>query len=282
MDEGVDHVARLEGRSLRDVLEPELVERRVLGHRRALEVEEVADLEVQVDQQVAGRDEPLAVDQGGGRELAHHRGRHQRPGLHEEARLHRPGRRVEREVDDGVAVLQGAVDGVEQRGLRAVAVGSVPGGLRDHRRLAVVAGVHRRVDEDPGLAGLLGVEPEGAAVGVGVPVADRPLRRFALAVAAEVAVAVDEVADGVGVLLQRPEDLRAGGDPVRRGDHALEAQPAQELVRVAVEPALAFDEEPGRVLVAGGLLVEHVPEGPEPHASLGRSVAVDLLPAPRP
>ena len=99
------------------VLEPQLVEGGVLRQRRALQVEQVLNVQVQLDQHVARGHQALAVDEGRGRELAHHRRRHQRPGLHEEARLDRPAAAVQREVDDGVAVLQGPVGGVEQRGL---------------------------------------------------------------------------------------------------------------------------------------------------------------------
>ena len=123
---------------------------------------------------------------------------------------------VQGEVDDGVAVLQRPVGGVEQRGLGAIAVGPAEGRLGDHRGLVVVAaGPSTGWTNSLRLARLLGLEPQGAAVAVGVPVADRPLGVLALVVAAEVAVAVDEVAGRVAVLLQRAEDLRAGRGPVR-------------------------------------------------------------------
>ena len=208
------------------------------------------EVQVEPHQHVARRDQALAVDQRRGRELADHRRRHQRPRLHEEVGLHGPRRAVQGEVDDRVAVLQRPVGGVEQRGFGAEAVGPAEGRLGDHRRLAVVAGIDRRVGEELGLARLFGLEPQRAAVAVGVPVADRPARVVALVIAAEVAVAVDEVAGRVAVLLQRPEDFRAGRGPVRRGDQPLEAQFAEVLVRLLIEPPLVRDQEPGRVLVA--------------------------------
>src|SRR5439155_2505459 len=104
----------------------------------------------------------------------------------------------------------------------------------------------------------------------------RPLGELSLVPAAEVAVAVDEVADGVAVLFQRAKHLRVGRHPVRGGDDALEAEVAQEAVRLLVKAALALQQEAYSVPVARRPVVGHVPERTEADAPLGRVVTRDL------
>ncbi len=228
---------------------------------------------VQVDEQIALGHEPLAVDQRRGRELAHHGGRHQGPGLHEVARLHRPvGCRRTRSGRS-----RRCPAGPRRRRSRAgPRSGSGSAGSRSSRRSSTAC--RRSSGPSPG-----GRTPSACPAPRGRTAGRCGRRRCArrgsttptaspLCVAAEVAVAVDEVVDGVRVLLERARGPRGlGRDPVRGGDDALEAE-ARAGTRTCLgrSPAGSRRRNAGGVLVAGGLLVGDVPERPEADAPLGR------------
>ena len=75
-------------------------------------------------------------------------GRHQRPGLHEIARLDGPAIGVQREHVKSAAVLQRTVARVIKRAFGAIAIGPIERRLGNHRRLVVVVRVHHRIDEE--------------------------------------------------------------------------------------------------------------------------------------
>ena len=180
MDERVDALAGLHLGAPRHVCQAQFVQRGVLRQRRAFEVKQVGLVQFDLGEHLAGGHQPAPVDQRRGRELAHHRGRHQGPLLHPESRLHRPAAAVEREVDDAIAVLQRAVGREVERRLGAVAVRPAEGRLGNHRGFPVVVRVHHRMDELPGLRRVRRVEAQGAAVGVSVAVAHATRRRCRL------------------------------------------------------------------------------------------------------
>ena len=122
-------------------------------------------------------------------------------------------------------MLERPVGGIIQRGLGTEAVGTAPGGFRDHRRLAIVMHIHHRMDEQPRLGRVFRLEAQSTAVGIRMAIADGPAGIVPFVIAAKVAVAVDEIPHRVTELFQRTEHFRTGSDPVRGRDRRLESQP---------------------------------------------------------
>ncbi len=274
VNERINHVAGAKRQPARHVLQPQLIERGVLGQGSAPQREQRFGCQIQGCQDVSLGNESFPINQRGGRKLPHHRRRHDGPRLHEVVRLDGPRRAVVREMDDAIGPLQRTVSGVKQRAFRSIAVRPVKGCLGNHRGLAGIFDFHRRMDEHLRLAGLLGVEPQGAAVGEGLGFLDRPRRVRTFMATAEIAVSVDEVARCVRQFFQRPEDLRARRDPVRGRHDPFESEIAQVFDRVFIKRLLTLGEEPRGVLVARRFFVEDVPPRSKADAPFARRIAV--------
>ena len=101
---------------------------------------------------------------------------------------------------------------------------------------------------------------------------ERPGRILPLLIAAEVAVAVDEVARRVAVFFQRTQHVVVRRDPVGSGDQPLETEASQIPDRVVVELPLGFHQECRRVLVARSFFRKNFYKRAEPEAAFGEII----------
>ena len=272
MDQRVNDSLRTACATFRHVGLAQFVEVGLLHELRPFQGQNIFELHRQIRHEIAGFDQALAIDECGCGELPHLSRRHERPWLHEKGRLHLPGGGIEGEMHDAVCALQRAINRIEKRRFAPVAVRAVPRGLGNHGGQGIQHRIHCRMVEDFRLAGLLGIKPQRADIRVCMPRPDRPGRILPLVIAAEVTMAVDEIARRVAVFFQGSQHVVVGRGPVGGGDQSLEAQAAQILDRVGVKLPLGFHQECRRLLVARSFFRKDFEVRAEPEATFGEII----------
>ena len=122
------------------------------GKGRATEGQQVAPVQVNFRQRRAWSDQATPVEYRARWELPHQSRGHERPRLHPEARLRLPFSAIEREMDDGIAVLEGSVHGVIPWGLGPISVWAIERRLGNHRGFVVVLRVPSRDERIAGVS----------------------------------------------------------------------------------------------------------------------------------
>src|SRR5690349_4408630 len=87
------------------------------------------------------------------------------------------------------------------------------------------------------------LESQRTSVRERVPIANRPLARFALVLHAEVTVPVDKIRRGITPFFERPKNLRAGRGPIARRDRAFETKRPQIRVSLGIKFPLRFEQK---------------------------------------